>query len=224
MSRRALPMLILAVVLFLLGHVAQPLWMVLALHLSSFFAACLVCHGELALDRPSAGQLTDYYLMMCLGGMIGGLFNALLAPILFSVAAEYPIGLTLAALLCPRRAPDGTDANRRVRFSGRGSNDIGHSIRVRQGGPYEDSSESYPLPCKQGRGQGEGRLTSLVIRRTAPHPNPLPRVRGRGSRRRDARLSILAPLAEHRTVETGMGYSASRCCRADRMARAGNPE
>ena len=100
---RAFPLLALAVVLFLLGRVAQPLWMVLTLHLSAFFTACMVCHGELAKDRPPANQLTDFYLMMSVGGMLGGLFNALLAPVLFTVAAEYPIGLFLACAMCPRR-------------------------------------------------------------------------------------------------------------------------
>jgi hypothetical protein len=61
----------------------------------------MVCHGELAADRPSIGRLTDFYLTLSLGGVLGGLFNALLAPLIFHSAAEYPIALVAACALCP---------------------------------------------------------------------------------------------------------------------------
>ena len=73
----------------------------------------MVCHGELARDRPAPRRLTQFYLLMSLGGVLGGLFNALLAPLLFTSTAEYPLALVFAALLLPRLDdPDGPVARR----------------------------------------------------------------------------------------------------------------
>ncbi|MCS7045034.1 MAG: hypothetical protein NZO58_01630, partial [Gemmataceae bacterium] len=47
---------------------------------AGFFFTAMVCHGELAKDRPSTRHLTEFYLMMSIGGMLGGMFNGLLAP------------------------------------------------------------------------------------------------------------------------------------------------
>jgi hypothetical protein len=70
--------------------------------LALLFVVALVCHGELARDRPGPGRLTEYFLWMSAGGVAGGLFNALVAPLVFSSLVEYPLGLTLACLLIPR--------------------------------------------------------------------------------------------------------------------------
>src|SRR5581483_1875419 len=51
------------------------------LHLATFFVVAMVCHGELARSRPGAAYLTEFYLWMALGGMLGGMFNALVAPL-----------------------------------------------------------------------------------------------------------------------------------------------
>jgi spermidine synthase len=74
----------------------------LPLHLLTFFAATMVCHTALAKDRPSPRHLTEFYLWMSVGGTLGGIFNALVAPMLFKSVAEYPIALVLAAVLLPR--------------------------------------------------------------------------------------------------------------------------
>lgn len=72
-----------------------------------FFLVTMMCHGELAKDRPTPEHLTDYFLIMSIGGALGGVFNALFAPILFVGVAEYPIAIVVAALLRPREKPDG---------------------------------------------------------------------------------------------------------------------
>jgi spermidine synthase len=72
------------------------------LHLAALFLVCMVCHGELARTRPPARHLTGYYLWMSLGGMLGGLFNALLAPLLFDRVLEYPLMVVAALFLVPR--------------------------------------------------------------------------------------------------------------------------
>jgi SAM-dependent methyltransferase len=60
-------------------------------------------HGTLAADRPTAAGLTEFYLLMSLGGVLGGLFPALVAPQVFDWVYEHPILLLAAALLVPAR-------------------------------------------------------------------------------------------------------------------------
>lgn len=79
-------------------------WMVLPLHLAAFFATCMVCHGELAAARPSPEFLTEFYFWMSFGGVLGGLFNAMIAPMFFSRPMEYPLMLVVACLLRPNTA------------------------------------------------------------------------------------------------------------------------
>jgi len=79
-------------------------WLVVPFHLLLFFLAAMVCHGELVRARPPGRFLTGFYLWMAVGGMLGGLFNALLAPILFDRVVEYPLVLVLACLLLPRKS------------------------------------------------------------------------------------------------------------------------
>jgi hypothetical protein len=73
----------------------------IAVLLITLFLVALVCHGELVRTRPSSRHLTQFYLLMSLGGVLGGVFNALLAPLLFSSVAEYPLVLICACLLLP---------------------------------------------------------------------------------------------------------------------------
>ncbi len=67
------------------------------------FVVAVALHGTLALDRPPAAQLTGYYLLMSVGGVVGGVFAALVAPELFDWVYEHPILLLAAALLVPAR-------------------------------------------------------------------------------------------------------------------------
>ena len=100
-SVKGLPMAAGVLVFALSLGSADLFWM--PVHLLGFFAACMACHGELARRRPPAQNLTAYYLAMSVGGVLGGLFNALIAPYLFDRIAEYPIALVLACLVRPRR-------------------------------------------------------------------------------------------------------------------------
>ncbi len=65
----------------------------------ALFICCMVCHGELARRRPHPQYLTQFYLMVSLGGAIGGLFVALAAPRLFHSYIELPVGMALCAAL-----------------------------------------------------------------------------------------------------------------------------
>lgn len=79
----------------------------LALHLGLFFLAALVCHADLATRRPPADRLTEFYLLMSAGGVIGGALTALVAPYIMPTVLEYPLMLVAASAFLPvRRAPE----------------------------------------------------------------------------------------------------------------------
>src|SRR5205085_3742673 len=63
------------------------------------FAACMICHGELARTRPSARYLTSFYLLLSAGGAAGGIFVAIIAPSIFPTFWEFQLGLWAIALL-----------------------------------------------------------------------------------------------------------------------------
>jgi hypothetical protein len=86
----------------MVSRASIPLWATLLIHLATFFLAATACHMELSHRRPCSSQLTDFYLMIAIGGALGGLFNALIAPVLFSWVAEYPLVLAMVAALAPR--------------------------------------------------------------------------------------------------------------------------
>ena len=98
-----LPVAALLLSLLVLLEAREPLWVVIPVHLTGFLVAALVCHGELAGDRPAAGSLTEFYIWIAVGGALGGVFNALLAHVLFDSLIEYPLVLVLAGLCLPRR-------------------------------------------------------------------------------------------------------------------------
>ncbi|MDP8916673.1 MAG: fused MFS/spermidine synthase [Pseudomonadota bacterium] len=78
----------------------------LGVGLASFFLGALVCHQTLAARRPPPERLTEFYLWLSLGGVLGGAFNAFVAPVLFHAVWEYPLALALTALARPsERAP-----------------------------------------------------------------------------------------------------------------------
>ena len=66
---------------------------------AGLFICCMVCHGELARCRPAPCHLTLFYLMVALGGAMGGSFVALLAPRIFTTYLELPLGLIVCGLL-----------------------------------------------------------------------------------------------------------------------------
>jgi len=90
------------------------------LNLAAFFATTLMCHGELAKDRPGTKYLTEFFFWMSVGGVVGGLFNAIFAPIVFQYGLwEYPIAMVFACLLRSNMVePDSTlipgDSNGKV--------------------------------------------------------------------------------------------------------------
>ncbi|KCZ50913.1 spermidine synthase [Hyphomonas pacifica] len=74
----------------------------IALHVGALFMAALCLHGTLVARRPEVSGLTEFYLFMSLGGVLGAAFVALVAPVIFNDIYEYPLLLGLALLLTPR--------------------------------------------------------------------------------------------------------------------------
>jgi hypothetical protein len=116
------PFLVLPVMMVFLfrGAAAQGLVTIL-LHIFTFFVTAMVCHGELVRSRPPAAHLTEFYLWLAVGGVLGGAFNSLVAPVVFlggafnslvapvvfDSVAEYPMAIVLACLLRPPKNPNG---------------------------------------------------------------------------------------------------------------------
>lgn len=86
-----------------LVEATEPAWLFVLLNLLAFFTAAMICHGELAKDRPPNEYLTEFYLCLSLGGVLGGLFNVLVAPLVFKIVLEYPLAIILACSMRPTR-------------------------------------------------------------------------------------------------------------------------
>jgi hypothetical protein len=106
-ARPAMFVLVVPVAIFLVANVRNPLVFIIPLHLVAFAMIALSCHADLAVDRPAPAQLTEFYLWISVGGVLGGLFNTLIAPLLFSSIVEYPLVLVVACALAWRAGAGG---------------------------------------------------------------------------------------------------------------------
>lgn len=82
-----------------------PLTALVAVALWTLLFGALVCHRDLAADRPGPRHLTGFYLWLSAGGALGGVLNSIVAPLVFDSLAEVP--LTLMALLLVLHADPG---------------------------------------------------------------------------------------------------------------------
>ena len=99
--RAALPITTIAASVALTGYLPIGIVTETAIHLLAFFVAAMVCHGELVARRPVATHLTEFYLAMSFGGVLGGAFTTLLSPVIFTTVLEYPILIGAAMLAMP---------------------------------------------------------------------------------------------------------------------------
>ena len=76
-------------IVFLKPQISE--WTVINLHLTVFFLIAFTCHRRLAVSRPPVKDLANYFLCISIGGVLGGIFNALVAPFVFSIPLEYPL-------------------------------------------------------------------------------------------------------------------------------------
>jgi hypothetical protein len=104
----------------ILTPIGLPLALFAAIAVGCLFFGSLFCHTILAASTPDADHLTSFYLWVAVGGFVGGAFNALLAPLLFSSVAEFPLTLLLVALLVARYGEPGSgDDGERANLFGR---------------------------------------------------------------------------------------------------------
>lgn len=95
------------VVLMITGAVVFLVWGKAAINglaasLSLLFVVAVALHSEMYRTRPEPAQLTAFYLMMSVGGVVGGFFCAIVAPLIFDWTWEHPILILLAAALLPQ--------------------------------------------------------------------------------------------------------------------------
>lgn len=104
---RALALVVALVAALTLAAVSGPSWLVVGAHLLLLFLASVACHRGLAERRPPVSRLTEFYLLLSIGGVLGGAFNGLLAPVLFDDLYEYPIAIGLVCLgrIVPTETP-----------------------------------------------------------------------------------------------------------------------
>lgn len=96
--------------LFPIAAVAVPvhataIWTMMSCHLAILFFGSLLCHSSLADRRPSTKYLTEFYFMLALGGVLGGIFAAIIAPAVFSTTVEYPLLVAAVAFFRQPRSP-----------------------------------------------------------------------------------------------------------------------
>ena len=106
--------LILPPLVLYMGGLKTVIWLDFPIHLAAFFVFSMVCHGELERTKPHPSRLTEFYLWLSLGGVLGGLFTALIAPAFFNAIVEYPILMIAACVLRPRESVKGSLRNLRL--------------------------------------------------------------------------------------------------------------
>ncbi|NJD24299.1 MAG: hypothetical protein FIB06_02730 [Betaproteobacteria bacterium] len=108
-----LPLLVVALAILAwlptLGISGLPIQVSMPLNLAAFFVVCMVCHGELARRQPHPTQLTLYFLMLAVGGALGGFFVGVVAPYAFNSNYELSIGIVLAGIVAACAVIPGTE-------------------------------------------------------------------------------------------------------------------
>ncbi|HET9160270.1 MAG TPA: fused MFS/spermidine synthase [Caulobacteraceae bacterium] len=86
---------------FSFGVAVKMILLMILVQLVGFFLTALICHQQLAFRRPEPAHLTEFYLWISVGGVIGGGFNAFVAPLVFPGIWEFPIVVVAACLARP---------------------------------------------------------------------------------------------------------------------------
>src|SRR5439155_14691226 len=73
-------------------------WIFISVHLLILSSGALLCHTALSQTRPDTRHLTEFYFWIAVGGVLGGVFTAMIAPILFKTVFEYPLLVAMMPL------------------------------------------------------------------------------------------------------------------------------
>jgi hypothetical protein len=92
----------LLVLVLSLAEVRYPILLITLAHLAAFTVLAMLCHTRLAESRPDPAHLTEYFVCISFGGVLGGAAVALVAPAVFSSILEYPLAMAAAILLRPQ--------------------------------------------------------------------------------------------------------------------------
>jgi hypothetical protein len=103
---RYLPFAVTLVFLVIVLGIAHPLWLCAALHVVVLGIASLYAHGELARTRPAPSHATLFSFTLAAGGVLGGVFAAIVAPLVFTTYYEYPLSLAATTALLPASAAE----------------------------------------------------------------------------------------------------------------------
>ena len=76
---------------------ARYMWYLVGAHILILLIGALLCHTALAARRPDPQHLTEFYFLVALGGALGGVFTAVIAPFIFNTVVEYPLLVALIA-------------------------------------------------------------------------------------------------------------------------------
>ena len=95
---KILPFVVIAIAVASMLKARHPVSVLIAMHVITLFLGATLCHKRLADDRPHVSRLTEFYLWISVGGVLGGIFNALIAPVAFNDVVEYPLAIGLACL------------------------------------------------------------------------------------------------------------------------------
>jgi hypothetical protein len=145
-------------------------WAGTAVFSAYLFVACMACHGELAALRPPPSRLTLFYLMVALGGAAGGVFVALVAPLVFTGYYELPLGLVLTFVVV-RNAREGTSVREWAAFAaflvGVAVTAAGVAAVVGDGGHARVAARNfYGALAVTDAGDGANRVRTLTHGRT----------------------------------------------------------
>lgn len=113
---KVMPIMGLAISFQMITAQTKDIFLTILIHLLTFFVSAMVCHGELAKSRPEVKHLTEFYLWISVGGFLGGMFNALIAPLIFKTVLEYPLGIILSLMMMPTSSKNENKKNQYLDF------------------------------------------------------------------------------------------------------------
>lgn len=116
------PAAVVAVAVMAITRFPAPAWVLVGSHLALLTLGSMSCHGRLASLRPKPARLTEFYLLLSVGGVLAGIVCSITAPAIFNSIAEYPLFIVGACLLRQHRAKP--DTRRDVHWARRSLNTL----------------------------------------------------------------------------------------------------